>query len=119
MNNLSNRIYKSLKEAEDIDYYNKYIKETGDGLVFIDDDGKQYDLLEGICSNGKTSDIVFVFDYDGSEGGSYVTHFWGGLDSIPKNEGELVKSIKASIDKYNGKPSTGFLGSEEDYRPRG
>ena len=100
--NESQKILKNLNEMDE--QINKYIKDTpGDGLVFIDDDGHRYELLEGKDSKGHTSDVVFVFDMDPetTEGGEYITHFCFCFDGIYSDTG-IVDFIKKAINKKKG-----------------
>ena len=61
-------------------------KEMGrDGLCYFSESGKRYDLLEGISSNGFTSDIIFIVDMNDLENQKIVNFVYGGFDGIQKD----------------------------------
>ena len=68
---------------------------NGDGLIYISESGKTYDLLEGICSNGLTSDIIFIVDRMANNGvGKVVNFIYGGFDHLQE------EGIKNYIEDY-------------------
>ncbi len=70
----------------------------GDGLIYISKSGKVYDLLEGVCSNGRTSDIIFIIDRDAKNGvGEIVNFIYGGFDHLQED------GIKSYIEDYEKK----------------
>lgn len=70
-------------------------KNTKCGLVYIGSDQLQYELLEGLTSNGYTSDIIFILDTNNKEKpqGVIVDFVYGGIE-------ENKDYIQNQIEKY-------------------
>ena len=70
-------------------------KDTQCGLVYIGSDQLQYELLEGLTSNGYTSDIIFILDTNDKEKpqGVIVDFVYGGIE-------ENKDYIQNQIEKY-------------------
>lgn len=74
---------------------------NGDGLIYISKSGKVYDLLEGIDSNGLTSDIIFIMDRMANNGvGEIVNFIYGGFDNLQKD------GIESYVEDYENKEKT-------------
>lgn len=70
---------------------------NGDGKIYISESGKKYELLEGICSNGLTSDIIFILDRNNIEEQKIVNFVYGGFDNLQE------EFIESEIKKYERK----------------
>lgn len=68
--------------------------EKYDGLYYIGSDRKQYELLEGVSSNGYTSDIVFILDRNEIANDKIIDFIYGGLKK------ENLENIKNVIENY-------------------
>jgi hypothetical protein len=73
-------------------------KEKRDGLCYEGSDGLEYELLEGISSNGFTSDIIFIIDRNDKDGeinpGIIISFVYGGFRHLEKD------FIKEEVEKY-------------------
>lgn len=70
-------------------------KNTQCGLVYIGSDQLQYELLEGLTSNGYTSDIIFIIDRNGEENpGKIIDFVYGGFRNLAKDY------IKEKVEEY-------------------
>lgn len=69
-------------------------EEKRDGLTYIGSDHKEYELVEGISSNGYTSDILFMLDRNNIEKTIVIDFIYGGFRE------ENKKWIKETIEKY-------------------
>lgn len=86
-----------------------YVDEKN-GYEFISDKGYKYDLLEGMCLQGKaTSDIVFIllsFDEKLTEKveTEFVGYFYGATFIHTKEDRErMAKDIEWYVNKYEEK----------------
>jgi len=82
-------------------FINKY-----DGIDYIGSDGLVYELLEGISSNGYTSDIIFIIDRNGEENpGKIIDFVYGGFENLAKDyiKEKVEKYIKEKEIEENGK----------------
>ena len=69
--------------------------EKYDGLYYIGSDNKNYELLEGVSSNGYTSDIIFILDRNGEENpGKIIDFVYGGFRNLAKDY------IKEKVENY-------------------
>ena len=70
-------------------------KQTQFGLVYIGSDRLQYELLEGLTSNGYTSDIIFILDTNDQEKpqGIIIDFVYGGFE-------DNKDYIQNQIEKY-------------------
>lgn len=95
-----------------VDRTKGYIYEhSKEGYRYVSKSGREYDLLIGNDSKGSCSDIVFIFDYNGSEGGSYVSHCWGGYDHIT----DLEEYCNRVVDDYEQSHNLTPRYDERDY----
>lgn len=70
-------------------------KEKRDGLCYVGSDNKEYELLEGMSSNGFTSDIIFIMDRNGNDNPGVIIDFvYGGFRHLD------MDYIKEIIEKY-------------------
>lgn len=75
-----------------------FVNTKGDGLMFVSDCGRKYELLEGICSSGLTSDIIFILDRNNLEDQKIVNFIYGGFDNLQKDG---IKNYIRDYEKEN------------------
>lgn len=69
-------------------------KEKRDGLCYVGSDNKEYELLEGMSSNGFTSDIIFIMDRNENDNPGVIIDFvYGDIE-------DTKDFIQRQVEKY-------------------
>ena len=69
-------------------------KEKRDGLCYVGSDGLEYELLEGMTSNGFTSDIIFIMDRNKNDNPGVIIDFvYGDIE-------DTKDFIQRQVEKY-------------------
>ena len=69
-------------------------KEKRDGLCYVGSDNKEYELLEGMSSNGFISDIIFIMDRNENDNPGVIIDFvYGDIE-------DTKDFIQRQVEKY-------------------
>ena len=69
-------------------------KEKRDGLCYVGSDGLEYELLEGMSSNGFTSGIIFIMDRNENDNpGDIIDFVYGDIEDVKD-------FIQRQVEKY-------------------
>ena len=73
----------------------------GDGKIYVSKNGNVYDLLLGMTSNNKTSDIIFIMYRDKENHiNKFVNYVYGGFEHLQEDYIESeIKEFESKMEK--------------------